>query len=265
MPNILDQIIAHKHREVAEAQAAQPLEELHRRAADAPPPRDFFAAVTTPSDTVRVIAEVKQASPSAGLIREDFDPVAIARAYADAGAAAISCLTDEKFFRGSLTDLSAIRQAVPVPVLRKEFIIDPYQVVEARAAGADAVLLIAECLNHDELATLVEAARRQRMAVLLEIHEAANLDRAAAHVGRERRVLLGVNNRDLRAMATDLDHTLKLVRRVNDPSLLVSESGIRTHEDIHRLQAAGVNAVLVGEHLMRQPNVGNALRSLIHG
>jgi indole-3-glycerol phosphate synthase len=265
MANILNEIVAHKRIEVARARSAEPLESLRDRALASGRPRNFFAAVTRDRQSINVIAEVKRASPSAGLIREDFDPVALATSYADAGAAAISCLTDHRYFQGSLDFIAKIKQAVDLPVLRKDFIIDPYQVYQSRAAGADAILLIAECLAEGELVDLLILATELQLTVLLEVHEVESLLRVRPHVGfpHPKYCLLGINNRDLRSMTTDLNHTLRLVDMVEDTSVLVSESGIRDHADVQRLRQAGVNIILVGEHLMRQDDVGQALRSLI--
>jgi indole-3-glycerol phosphate synthase len=265
MPDVLAQIVADKRVEVAQAQQRLSLEEMRRLALDTPQPRNFFAAVTQPRRALRVIAEVKRASPSAGLIREDFDPVAIAHAYADNGAAAISCLTDAKYFQGSLDYLRAIKAAVPVPVLRKDFIIDAYQVYESRAAGADAILLIAECLDEAELIDLLILATELQLTVLVEVHDVENLLKVRPHIGfpHPSYALLGINNRDLKTMTTDLSHTLRLLEMVDDLDILVSESGIRTREDVKRLRDAGVHRILVGEHLMKQPDPGAALRELI--
>ncbi len=267
MANILDQIIARKRREVEAAKATEPQERLEARAAEAARPRNFFAAVTRDSPTINVIAEIKRASPSAGLIREDFDPIALARAYDAAGAAAISCLTDEHYFQGSLDFIQQIKRATKLPVLRKDFIVDRYQLFESRVAGADAVLLIAECLNEAELVDLLIQATQLQLTVLLEVHDVESLLKVRPHIGFPHRsyCLLGINNRDLRTMTTDLQHTLRLIDMVENTKILVSESGIRTHEDIKRLKSAGINAVLVGEHLMKQADVGEALRELIHG
>ena len=267
MGNILDQIVADKRREIAEARARTSQEQLVEMAAESAKPRNFFAAVTRNKARMNVIAEIKKASPSAGVIRPDFDPVAIARAYDAAGAAAISCLTDEKYFQGSLTYLDQIKSAVRLPVLRKDFIIDPYQLYESRVYGADAVLLIAECLEEAEMIDLLILATELQLTVLLEVHDMESLLKVRPHIGFPHAgyCLLGINNRDLKTMTTDLNHTLRLLDLVEDPSILVSESGIRTHEDILRLQRAGVHAVLVGEHLMKQPDPGEALRKLLHG
>lgn len=264
MKDVLAEIIEHKRRELAAAMSRRPVEEVKAAALDSPEPRNFFAAVTQPKGTLRVIAEVKKASPSAGVIRADFDPVAIARAYHAAGAAAISCLTDERFFQGSLAYLRQIKDAVPLPVLRKDFIIDPYQVYEARAAGADAILLIAECLGEAELLDLLILATELRLTTLVEVHDIENLLRVRPHIGfpHPSYTLLGINNRDLRQMTTDVAHTLRMLDMIDDLDIVVSESGIRTRQDVARLQAAGVHRILVGEHLMRQPDVGAALREL---
>lgn len=265
MSDILAQIVEHKRTEVAAAQSARPLEEVRARALDTPQPRNFYTALTRPKDSLRVIAEVKRASPSAGLIREDFDPIAIARAYEQAGAAAISCLTDEKFFQGSLDYLTQIKHSVSLPVLRKDFIIDPYQVYEARAAGADAVLLIAECLTEPVLMDLLILATELKLSILLEVHDLESLFQVKQHLTfpKPGYTLLGINNRNLKTMTTDLSHTIDLLGEVPDKSVLVSESGIRTPEDIRRLAEQGVHRVLVGEHLMKQDDPGEALLAMM--
>ncbi len=265
MSNVLAEIVEHKRKEVALAMEQRPLAALKAACADVPQPRNFFAALTQPKDELRVIAEVKKASPSAGLIRPDFDPVAIARAYHEAGAAAISCLTDEKYFQGSLAYLTQIKAAVPLPVLRKDFIIDPYQLYEARAAGADAVLLIAECLGEAELLDLLILSTELRLTTLVEVHDVESLLKVLPHIGfpHPSYTLLGINNRDLRTMTTDVSHTLRMLDMIENPDIVVSESGIRTPHDVARLRAAGVHRILVGEHLMRQPDVGKALRELM--
>ncbi|MCC6679589.1 MAG: indole-3-glycerol phosphate synthase TrpC [Phycisphaeraceae bacterium] len=267
MSNVLEQIVADKRQEVARRRAQQPLEELKRLASDSPAPRNFFAALTRPNGKLRVIAEIKRASPSAGLIRPDFDPVAIAHAYADNGAAAISCLTDEKYFQGSLDYLAAVKQAVNLPVLRKDFIIDPYQVYESRAAGADAILLIAECLTEPRMLDLLILATELKLTTLIEVHDLESLVQVNDHVGFPHPTyqLLGINNRNLKTMTTDLHHTIDLLPHVQNVNILVSESGIRTHQDIELLAKHNVHRVLVGEHLMRQPDPGVALRQLIGG
>jgi len=265
MSDVLAQIVADKRLEVARARQRRPLEALKEALADAPKPRNFFRAVTRPRHTLRVIAEVKRASPSAGVIREHFDPAAIAQGYRDAGAAAISCLTDEKYFQGTLDHLRAGREAVELPVLRKDFIVDPYQIYEAALAGADAVLLIAECLDEAELLDLLILAHQLQLTTLVEVHDVDSLLKVRPHLGfpHPAYTLLGVNNRDLKTMQTDLAHTLRMAEMIEDLDIVVSESGIRTAEDVQRLIDAGVYHILVGEHLMRQPDVTAALRELM--
>jgi indole-3-glycerol phosphate synthase len=267
MTDILEQITADKRVEIARAKQQTPIEALRERIVDAPDTRNFFAAVTRPTNQLRVIAEVKRASPSAGVIREPFDPVGLARAYAENGAAAVSCLTDRKYFRGSLEDLTQIKQAVDLPVLRKDFIIDRDQLYEARLAGADAVLLIAECLEEAELIDLLILATELHLTTLVEVHDADSLLRVKPHIGfpHPSYTLLGINNRNLRSMQTDVAHTLRMLAMIEDLGIVVSESGIREHDDVRRLQLAGVHRILVGEHLMRQPDVGLALRRLMFG
>jgi indole-3-glycerol phosphate synthase len=257
MPTILDEIVARKWQEVAAARAAEPDAELERQAADRLPCREFAAALCRPGE-VAVIAEVKRASPSAGLIRADFDPAAIARTYERHGAACVSVLTDADFFQGSRADLRAVRAAVGLPVLRKEFVLDRRQLLEARADGADAVLLIAEILPGDRLAELHREAVALGLDVLVELHDADQLLRVL-DAGA---TLVGINNRDLRTFETRLEHTLDLLPRVPAGVTVVSESGIRTRADLDRLRAAGVSAVLVGESLMRAADIGAALDAL---
>lgn len=297
MPTILDKIVATKREEVARAKAAVPIEQLRNRLADAPPVRDFLAALVGPAGPagidpaiptrraskastptrraseastptrraseghppIRLIAEVKKASPSKGIIRSDFDPVAIACTYEAAGASCLSVLTDEQYFQGSLDYLRQIRAAVGIPILRKDFILDTYQLVEARAAGADAVLLIAECLDDCNLRKLHNEAIDLGLTPLVEFYEPVNLPR----VLEAGATLIGVNNRDLRTFAVDLDHTVRLRSQIPDDCLLVAESGIHTRADVLRLQEAGVGAMLVGESLMREPDIAAAVRRLL--
>jgi indole-3-glycerol phosphate synthase len=258
MSSILDEIVDSKRREIAAAQRRMPLEELEAQALEAPPARDFRAAIAGPGP-IRLIAEVKKASPSAGLIRADFDPIAIAQAYQDHGAACLSVLTDAPYFQGHLSYLARIRAAVVVPLLRKDFVIDEYQVVEARLAGADAVLLIAEILDDRELGQLLARCRALGMNALVELHDAENLPRALAS-GAD---LVGINNRDLRSFRTDLEHTLRLRERVPRGVTLVSESGIHSRADVARLEQHGVDAILVGESLMRAEDIGRAVERLL--
>jgi indole-3-glycerol phosphate synthase len=257
---ILDKIVAAKRREIAACREQTPQAKLERRLASAPAVRDFFAAASQPG-AVRLIAEVKKASPSAGIIREDFDPVAIARIYESHGAACISVLTDEPYFQGCLEYLTQVRAAVGLPVLRKDFILDSYQLVEARAAGADAVLLIAECLDDCNLRKLHNEAIDLGMTPLVELYEPENLPRVL-DAGA---TLIGVNNRDLRTFTVDLNHTIRLRERIPEDCVLVSESGIKTKADVDRLQAAGVQAILVGESLMREADIGAAVDRLLGG
>ncbi|MBX3356312.1 MAG: indole-3-glycerol phosphate synthase TrpC [Phycisphaeraceae bacterium] len=268
-PSVLDQIVQRKRREVSEAKQRVPLDELRDRISELGRPRNFFRAVVDapPLDRTRIIAEIKRQSPSGGMLRSDFDPVVIARQYHQGGAAAISCLTDTEDFGGSLEFIHLIRDAVPLPVLRKDFIIDAYQIWEARAHGADAVLLIAECLNERDIIDFQILATELSMTTLLEVHDVESLYRAINHVGfpHPGYSLLGINNRDLRTMKTDLAHTLRMVDLVEDRRILVSESGITSAEDLRRLREHGVRIALVGEHLMRQPDPGQALQTLLSG
>jgi indole-3-glycerol phosphate synthase len=258
MPTILDKIVADKVREVAAAKQQVPEEKLREALSAAPPVRDFFAALDG-RGTIRLIAEVKKASPSKGVIRADFRPLEIARTYEQHGAACISVLTDQPYFQGSLDYLRQIRAAVRVPVLRKDFIIDPYQVLEARAAGADAVLLIAECLDDCQLGTLHEAIVALGMTPLVELYEPANLARVLAAGAR----LIGINNRDLRTFEVDLQHTIRIRREIPTGHRVVGESGIRQRADVLLLEQAGVDAMLVGETLMARQDIGAAVDALL--
>ena len=262
----LDEIIQHKRQEVAEQKQRVPLEQLQEQIRSLPRPRNFFNAVTGPGRwKVNLIAEVKKASPSAGLIRPDFDPVKIAREYEAAGASALSVLTDEKFFQGKLEYIAAVREKVKLPVLRKDFVIDAYQVYEARAAGADAVLLIAECLETSQMIDFQILATEMNLTCLIEVHDLDNLMRVRDHViGFPHRSysLLGINNRNLRTMQTDLGTTLRMAELVEDRNVLVSESGIHTSQDLQKLAGAGIRAVLVGESLMRSNDIGAKIREL---
>lgn len=259
MSTVLSEIVRHKRTEITAAKQRIPEKQLQQSAESAPPVRDFHDALA--GGQPGLIAEVKKASPSAGLIRADFDPVMIATAYEAAGAQCLSVLTDEKFFQGHLDYLRQIRAQVSLPVMRKEFILDRYQILEARAAGADCVLLIAECLETQELHDLHQFARELGMQTLIELYDAENLRRVLDTGTR----LVGINNRDLRTFVTSLDHTFDLLAQIPPDVLLVSESGIRTHDDIQKLADAGVGGVLVGESLMRQPDIGIAVQQLMHG
>ncbi len=257
MTTILDRIIVSKRQEIEQLRAHASAAELERRAGAASPPRDFRGALEH-GPGVQVIAEVKKASPSAGVMKADFDPAAVARLYERHGAACVSVLTDGPFFQGDLADLESVRAAVDLPILRKDFILDRLQLLEARAAGADAVLLIAEVLDDETLARLLRQAAELGLQALVELYDRDNLPRVLAAGAR----LVGVNNRDLRTFETRLEHTLELAARMPAGVCLVSESGVRTRADVERLQAAGVRAVLVGETLMRAPDVGAKLREL---
>lgn len=254
---VLDRIVAKKLEEIAAAKASIRVAEVQSEARNQPPPRSFVEPLREPG--VQLIAEIKKASPSAGLIRADFDPPRIARQYVSAGAACLSVLTDETFFQGQLQFLKDVRATVDVPILRKDFVLDEYQLFEARAAGADAVLLIAECLSPGQLADLHGRCCELGMTPLVELYRAENLPSVLA-CGPS---LVGVNNRDLATFQTELEHSLRLRPQVPKEILFVSESGIRNRQDVERLAAAGVDAMLVGESLMRCPDVAAATRSLL--
>ena len=269
---MLREIILKKREEVARLHESMTFAELEAAVAQVEPPRNFFRAVTRTAAAGRtaVIAEVKRKSPSAGLIRPEYDgagfsPEDIAEKYYRAGASAISCLTDGPFFGGDLSFIQRIKDRVPLPVLRKDFIIDPWQLWESRAAGADAVLLIAECLTEGELLDLLILSQQLGLTALLEVHDMENLLKIRPHVGFPHPTyqLVGINNRDLRTMKVDLNHTMRLADMVEDRTTLVSESGIRTAADLKRLRDVGVKIVLVGEHLMRQDDPGEALAEML--
>lgn len=255
---ILDKIVSTKWDEIAQAKQRIPIELLKERAANAPSVRDFLEAVHWPGE-IRLIAEVKKASPSAGLIRADFQPVPIAASYEESGAAAISVLTDESYFQGKLEYLSEIRQAVNLPVLRKDFILDSYQVYEARAAGADAVLLIAECLPNTQLNDLFHEIVSMGMTPLVELYEPKYIQRVVDLPAK----LIGVNNRNLHTFQTRLEHTIELRKEIPVDRAVVGESGIRTAADVAKLREANVQAILVGESLMAQPDISTAVRTLM--
>jgi indole-3-glycerol phosphate synthase len=267
--SILDEIVQTKRHEVAERKTRAPVEQLKETIETLGRPRNFFQAITkkpVKPKLLNLIAEVKKASPSAGIIRADFDPVQIATAYANAGADALSVLTDEKYFQGSLDYIHLIRDRVKLPVLRKDFIIDPYQVYESRAAGADAILLIAECLQTNELIDLQILATELSLTTLIEVHDMDNLIRVRDRVigfPHKSYSLVGINNRDLRTFKTDLGTTLRMSELVEDRDVLVSESGINTFDDVKKLSTAGVRAILVGESLMRSDDIEAKVRELL--
>jgi len=256
----LDRIVADKKAEVARLKERTSAAELLRRAEDLPPPRGFRAALAERARReIGLIAEIKKASPSKGLIRPDFDPVQLARAYARAGADCLSVLTDEPYFQGSNAYLSAVRKTVDLPILRKDFTIDPIQIHETRAIGADAVLLIAAILTKEELRSFLALARELGLDALVEVHSRGELE-TALEIGAD---LIGINNRDLRTFVTDLKVTEELMRHVPAGAFVVSESGIASPADVARVRAAGARAVLVGEHFMRQADVAAAVAALM--
>jgi len=259
--DILKKILAVKAEEVAAGRQRTDLAELKSRVADLPACRDFAGALKVRARTHAdaVIAEIKRASPSAGLIREDFDPATIARAYETGDATCLSVLTDEQFFGGHADFLVQARRACSLPVLRKDFIIDAWQVWETRAMGADALLLIVAALDDDRLAELSELGRELGLAVLVEVHDRDELERALKIPGE----LIGINNRDLHRFVTRLDTSLELAPLVPDDRLVIAESGIHTRSDIERLRAGGISAFLIGESFMRQPDPGKALAELL--
>jgi len=260
MSDILETIVAAKQQEVAAARRRKPLDVVRADAESRVLTRDFVGALRARASAGQpaVIAEIKKASPSKGVLRADFIPADIAQSYAEAGAACLSVLTDVQFFQGSVDYLKQARASCPLPVLRKDFMVDPYQIYESRAMGADAVLLIAACLDDAQLRDLEDIARGLDMAVLVEVHDAPELERAL----RLKTPLIGVNNRNLKTFEVSLDNTLTLRALVPPERVLVTESGIRTRDDVLRLGAAGVGAFLVGETFMRAEDPGAALAAL---
>jgi indole-3-glycerol phosphate synthase len=258
--NILDRIMAVKRAEVAAAKKAVPASRLEELAGKQEAARGFVSALQAKikAGEAAVIAEIKRASPSKGLLREQFDPAGIAKSYATGGAACLSVLTDREFFQGAPEHLVAARAACALPALRKDFVFDPYQVLEARAMGADCILLIAACLSAAEMKALEDVALGLGMAVLVEVHDAAELESALTL----RTPLVGVNNRDLRTFETRIETTLGLLERMPADRIVIPESGIASPADVARLRAHGVNAFLVGEAFMRAPDLGGALRAL---
>jgi len=260
MSDILEKILAVKCEEVAAAKRRQPLADLRAAAQAADKPRDFLGALRSKilAGMPAVIADVKKASPRKGVLRADFDPAAIARSYARHGAACLSVLTDIRFFQGHRDHLRQARDASALPVLRKDFIVDPYQIYEARAMGADCILLIVAALDQNEMVEFEHVALGLGMAVLAEVHDSRELERALGL----RTPLLGINNRNLRTFETRLETTLALLESIPQERLVVTESGILASADVKRMRAAGVNAFLVGEAFMRAPDAGEALSTL---
>lgn len=267
--HILEAIVWHKEQEVERQREQLPLKELQRQLDQAPPVRDFVAALTQSPHPISVIAEVKKASPSRGVLRDPFDPVAIAQSYEAGGASCLSVLTDERFFQGSGEYLRRIRQAAGIPILCKEFILYPYQILWARSLGADAVLLIAAILSDADLGYFLKLIRQLGMAALLEVHTSQELQRVLRlpQLQDSRgQVLIGINNRDLRTFTVDLNTTRNLLAAHSEllgDLPVVSESGIHTPADLQQLRAWGVRSVLVGEALVTQPDPGQAVRHLL--
>jgi len=260
MTDILDKIVAVKHQEVAAAKKRKPLDMVRADAESRVLTRDFVGALRAKiaAGLPAVIAEVKKASPSKGVLRAEFIPADIAQSYAEYGAGCLSVLTDVQFFQGSVDYLKQARASCQLPVLRKDFMVDAYQIYESRAMGADAVLLIASCLTDAQMAEFEAIARSLDMAVLVEVHDQAELERAL----RLKTPLMGINNRNLKTFEVSLDTTLALRALVPSERILITESGIQTREDVLRMGAAGVNAFLVGEAFMRAPEPGEALAAL---
>lgn len=256
---ILDDILKKTRETVAEAKARLPMDQLEQHARQAPPPRDFWGAMR--KKPIACIAEIKRRSPSAGWIRQDADAADVARRYEAGGAAALSVLTDAPFFGGSLEDLRRARAATTLPILRKDFVVDRYQIVEARAAGADAILLIVAALTDPVLRLLLDEAARFGLDVLVEAHDEAEVRRALALSAR----LIGINHRNLKTFEVDTSLATRLRPDIPAGRLVVAESGIRNSQDVARMRQGGLDAILVGEGLMRQPDPGEALRHLLSG
>jgi indole-3-glycerol phosphate synthase len=255
---ILDRIIKNKKIEVERAKRAYSLEFIHSQIEKVKPPRDFLKAIE-PDGRVKIIAEIKHASPSKGVFREDFNPTQIARSYSEGGASAISVLTDMEFFKGDLTHLRDVRNTVEIPLLRKDFIIDPYQVYEARLYGADAVLLIASALGTEIITQLLKLTHSLGMNAIVEVHDEEELEKALLAGSR----IIGINNRDLKTFSVSLDTSIRLSKLIPKEKIVIAESGISSSEDIKRLGGEGIEVFLIGETLMKASNPGEELRKLL--
>jgi indole-3-glycerol phosphate synthase len=255
---ILDKIIENKRSEVGRAKISKPLGLLKREFQDLEKTRDFYQSIR-PNGTTKVIAEIKCASPSKGVLRPDYNPVEISKSYARGGASAISVLTDSRFFKGSLDHLRDVRSSVEIPLLRKDFIIDSYQVYESRFYGADAILLIVAVLESTILKELLELAHSLDMNAIVEIHNEAELDKAIKAGSK----IIGINNRDLKTFDVSLETSLRLCKLIPKGKIVISESGISSSDDLKRLKSAGINVLLIGERFMRAPEPGEELRKLL--
>lgn len=267
MANILDKIIEDKRAEVADRKKRLSIQDLKDLIYQLPKCRNFYKAVTKPNYRgLNIIAEIKKASPSAGVIIEDFDPVEIAKIYKECGADAISVLTDEKYFQGRLEYIKKVKEAVDLPILRKDFIVDPWQVYESRAAGADAILLIAETLKAGEISDLMILACEMTLTVLLEVHDADSLLAVRSFIGFPQKgySVLGVNNRDLTTMKVDINNTGRLAALLDNTNELVAESGIKNREDVEKLVAVGVRACLIGQTLCENKDIKEKFKELFH-
>lgn len=263
--NILDRILENKRQEVEQARAQTPLDDLKKAVRDLPRPRNFYAAIAGKAPRgIHVIAEIKKRSPSAGLIREDFDPVRIARIYYENGASALSVLTDANYFDGRLEYVQQVKHVVPIPVLRKDFIVDEYQIYQSRVAGADAILLIADALTPRELLDMLILASELYLTSIIEVHEADTVMKVRSVVGfpHERYSILGINNRDLKTQATDLGTTGRIADILEDETMFIAESGIKSRQDVERMIRMGARGILIGETLMRSPDIAGKMNEL---
>lgn len=263
--NILDRITENKRQEVEQAKTQVPLADLKKAVKDLPKPRNFYAAIAAkPPRGIHIIAEIKKRSPSAGLIREDFDPIRIATTYHENGASALSVLTDKVYFDGRLEYVQQVKHVVPIPVLRKDFIVDEYQIYESRVAGADAILLIADALTPRELLDMLILAGELYLTSIIEVHEADTVMKVRSVVGfpHERYSILGINNRNLKTQTTDLGTTGRIAAIIEDETMFISESGIRTRSDVERMIRIGAKGILIGETLMKSPDIAGKMNEL---